>query len=82
MRVMKLRSWNCGIKLWWYRLWIRRDEFHPSLDTDFDALSVMKIKEQKNYIQDLRIRKGIAHERGLKRMDNPGLLSSLCKKNH
>lgn len=63
LRSMRLRLWNCGIKLWWYRLWVRKNEFHPSLDTDFEALSAMKISEQRYYIQDLHRRKRIAHER-------------------
>jgi len=34
------RIWHCGIKLWWYRLWVRADEFHPSLDLDMVAMEV------------------------------------------
>jgi len=25
-------------RLWWHMLWIREDEFHPSLDSDYQAL--------------------------------------------
>ena len=60
---IRARIWNCGIKLWWYRLWIRADEFHPSLAIDSAALAAMSYPEQKDYLADLCTRRQIAHRR-------------------
>lgn len=59
--------WNKHIKLWWYKLWIRRNEFHVSFDTDAEALAVMDDNERRDYCQDLARRRTIAHERALAR---------------
>lgn len=58
--------WNKGIRLWWAKLYIRRDEFHPSLIFDIEAASVMSEKEKSEYYADLAKRRRIAHLRGLK----------------
>jgi hypothetical protein len=63
------RIWNKRIKLWWYRLWIRKNEFHRSLDNDLEALYVMTPQERSAYQRDLVRRRGIAHERDLARME-------------
>jgi hypothetical protein len=60
---IRRRIWNKHILLWWYRLWIRRDEFHVSLNTDVDALRVMDEKEIEEYYSDLARRKKISHRR-------------------
>jgi len=39
--------WNKRLKLWWYRLWIRKDEFHSSLSMDALAMSAMNEKERE-----------------------------------
>ena len=62
---LRRRVWNKRIKLWWYRLYVRRNEFHKSLDSDFDALAVMSRKEAKAYFVDLSRRRRIAHKRDL-----------------
>ena len=62
---LKCRVWNAGILLLWNRLWIRRDEFHPSLDQDLCAMMVMSEKRRERYIKDLMCRRQIAHERDL-----------------
>lgn len=59
----KRRFWNAGLRLWWHRLWIREDEFHPSLDSDPLALSVMTPGERRAYLRDLYQRRAIAHKR-------------------
>lgn len=63
LKLAKAIVWNKTIKLWWYRLWIRGDEFHVSLDIDNIAMSVMTEKERREYIEDLAIRRNIAHKR-------------------
>ncbi len=55
--------WNKRLRLWWYRLWIRKDEFHKSLDMDIEAMLVMNKKEREAYIKDLIKRRDIAHRR-------------------
>lgn len=67
MRERWSRIWNAGILLWWYRLWIRRNEFHRSLDSDQKAIIVMSYEEQQRYWSDLDRRRGIAHKRAMER---------------
>ena len=57
--------WNRGIKLQWNRLWIRKDEFHSSLNMDIVAMLAMSQKQRKAYEKDLLKRRQIAHERDL-----------------
>ena len=59
------RIWNAGLLLWWYRLWIRKDEFHRSLDMDLLAMLAMNKKRKEWYLEDLSRRRRIAHERDL-----------------
>lgn len=59
--------WNRGIKLRWYRLWIRKDEFHPSLSYDPMATRHMSQEQRLAYVKDLNHRRDIARERDLKR---------------
>ena len=66
---IKRQIWNKRLKLWWYELFIRNEEFHPSLDSDFDALLYMGKKERAEYFCDLGERRRIAHERNLARED-------------
>jgi len=51
------------IKLFWDRLWIRKDEFHKSLNMDVMAMLDMNEKEQEEYLADLVKRRNIAHDR-------------------
>lgn len=62
---IKRRVWNKHILLWWNRLWIRKDEFHRSLDMDVSAMLEMKEQEVKEYLADLVRRRDIAHQRDL-----------------
>ncbi|MFA7151239.1 MAG: hypothetical protein WC158_03660, partial [Candidatus Paceibacterota bacterium] len=57
--------WNKCILLWWNRLWIRKDEFHPSLNSDVEAMMEMTKEEKMAYLKDLMIRRRIAHLRDL-----------------
>lgn len=60
---LKRRIWNKRLLLWWYRLWIRKNSLHRSLDLDEWATSEMNDEELKIYLVDLRKRRFIAHER-------------------
>lgn len=51
------------LRLFWYRLYIRKDEFHCSLNTDSEALMTMNDREKAKYMSDLERRRKIAHER-------------------
>ena len=55
------------VKIFWNRLWIRRDEFHKSLDLDFDIIKDMTTEERQAYHLDLAKRRQIAHQRDLER---------------
>ncbi len=59
---LKRQIWNKRLLLWWYRLWIRKDEFHQSLKIDPEALACMSPEEQKKYLKDLCERREIAHK--------------------
>jgi len=63
--VEKRKILNRGIKLFWNKLWVRKDEFHSSLDIDPKAISSMNHKEQEKYMNDLVRRRNIAHERDI-----------------
>lgn len=50
-------------RLLWHRAWVRRDEFHQSLDIDFEAMVRMNKADQQLYMTDLIKRRNMAHER-------------------
>lgn len=54
-----------GIKIQWDRLWVRKDEFHSSLNMDANAMLGMSQKQRSAYTRDLYRRRRIAHERDL-----------------
>ena len=56
---------RCRLKVWWQRLWIRRDEFHHTIDADHDALLHMSDCERRRYWTDISRRRSIAHDRDL-----------------
>lgn len=59
---MKLRS---RIRWWWARLWVRADEFHPTLDMHYVDMLGMSKEQKHAYMMDLVRRRRIAHERDL-----------------
>lgn len=68
--------WNRGLKLAWYRLWVRSDEFHRSLNIDPEALAGAKSGWRLWYQSDLAHRRKLAHRRDLarERAAHPGLV--------
>lgn len=62
---IKRRFWNKRILFCWYRLYIRKDESHRSLDMDTEAMLEMNEEDQKKYITDLVRRRVIAHQRDI-----------------
>lgn len=67
LRNIRRRIWNKRLKLWWHRLFVRKDEFHSSLSTDPEAMIVMNGKELEKYHEDVARRRSIAHNRDLAR---------------
>ncbi len=63
MRKAKGLVWNRCLKLFWHELWIRKNEFHSSLRTDTDAMSVMSHEARDSYIKGLVMRRNAAHKR-------------------
>ncbi len=57
-------------KLFWYRLWIRKDEFHVSLHLDPILMIKMDSQDTYFYLMDIYKRRKIAHERGMNRHGN------------
>ena len=51
------------IKNWWSKLWIRKEEFHPSLDLRSNINLGMSKERRKEAFLDLCRRRQIAHER-------------------
>lgn len=56
-------------KLWWNRLWIRRDEFHPTLDMNHDILVALNKEDRVSYIKDIVRRNRLVHQRDIERKD-------------
>ena len=56
------------LRLTWHGLWIRQDEFHPSLNIDVKAVSAMDTKRLGQYYKTLIDRRDIAHKRHSKRV--------------
>ncbi len=59
------KIWNKRLLLWWHRLWIRKDEFHNSLDIDPDAMMEMDEREKEEYLANLIKRRKAAHQKDL-----------------
>jgi hypothetical protein len=49
----------------WARLWVRRDEFHPSLNPHINYVVKLPARERELYWRDLLARREIAHKRDL-----------------
>lgn len=64
-----LDSWMCRsfpwitFRLWWCRLWIRKNERHISLSMDSEAIQSMDEVHLARYSRDLIRRRQIAHNR-------------------
>ena len=65
VKYIKRFIWNRGVKLLWFKLWIRKDEFHSSLKTDLKAMLGMNEKQREKYLSNLTKRRNIAHYRDL-----------------
>ena len=63
---IKRKIWNKYILHVWNNLYIRKDEFHKSLDLDLNAMLVMDKKEREKYYKNIMKRRNIAHEKDLK----------------
>ncbi len=55
-------------RMFWHRLWVRKDEFHKSLETDVRALSLMNAGDADRYAAGLARRRKIAHDRKRQRV--------------
>ncbi|OGG89703.1 hypothetical protein A3H55_03685 [Candidatus Kuenenbacteria bacterium RIFCSPLOWO2_02_FULL_42_16] len=62
---IKRRIWNKHILLRWHKLYIRKDEFHHSLNIDGAAMLEMNEQERERYLADIVRRREIAHQRDL-----------------
>lgn len=51
------------LRLWWSRLYLRKDEFHSSLSLDPFAYTEMNKEQRSKYLIDLARRRSIAHEK-------------------
>ncbi|MFM2383607.1 MAG: hypothetical protein RIQ72_179, partial [Candidatus Parcubacteria bacterium] len=60
--------WLCvrlpvSIRVWWHRLWIRRDEFHPSLNMCIEYACTLSPDKRLAYRKDIVKRRDVAHQR-------------------
>lgn len=65
-----LDRWLCrslpgAFQVRWAKLWIRRDEFHPSLDPHADYYMNLNQEKRDAYWNDLARRRETAHKRDL-----------------
>lgn len=60
---VKRQLWNKRLRLWWARLYVRKDELHWTLDSDSLAMLEMSRAEVTLYREDLVRRREIAHRR-------------------
>lgn len=63
---LKAKIWNARVLLWWYQLWIRRNEFDRSLNNDQSARNAMSDAQRDEYDRDLARRRRTAHLRDLR----------------
>ncbi len=62
--------WLCrtlpgAIRYQWAKLWVREDEFHPSLDSHAHYVHKLPSRQRDLYWQNLMSRRGVAHKRDL-----------------
>ena len=50
-------------RLWWCKLWDRKDEFHPCYRLDTDIMRYLDPEKADEYYIDLITRRNRAHER-------------------
>ena len=68
LRKIKLFGWPFGLwrlRIWWHELFIRKNEFHKSLNLDIDAYCKMTDDQRLDYMCCLYDRRRAAHERTL-----------------
>ncbi len=67
----EIDKWLClhvhptRLRYWWHTLWVRKNEFHPSLDVDTRIEEWLRKKGNNGYMKDLLKRRQIAHENDL-----------------
>jgi hypothetical protein len=73
---LPVRLWDCfdrwlcttlygPIRVCWAKLWVRKDEFHPSLSLHAEYAVGLTQEKREVYWNDLIRRRQIAHERDL-----------------
>lgn len=60
---IKRQLWNRGLLLFWYRLYIRKDVFHHSLDIDPEAIKDLSMEKLMIYLKDINKRRKIAEQK-------------------
>jgi hypothetical protein len=53
------------LKWFWCRLWVRREEFHWTLEIDWEGIFVLSEEKFEQYTKDVIRRRSIAHDRTL-----------------
>ena len=73
----RVDAWLCvrlkprSLRIYWHRLWIRKDEFHPSLQIDQELMKEASESQESynrflhHYYFDLDQRRKKAHQRSL-----------------
>ncbi len=64
-----IKEWITLIIMWWHELWIRKDEFHSSLDYKIKGLSNISAEKGEKYEKNLERRREFAHKRDILKTD-------------
>lgn len=75
---LPVRLWDCfdrwlcitlygPIRFRWAKLWVRKDESHPSLSSHAEYALGLTDQDREKYWQDIIRRRKIAHERDLEK---------------
>ncbi len=65
----RLKFIRSRVRLFWSRLYVRKNEFHWSLYLDMELWETMNKEQQGRYMGDLVRRRNIAHKREMKETD-------------
>jgi len=58
----KLKNMKVYTRHFWHTLWLRKDEFHQSLELDLDYMLLLSTEDQGKYQNDLLISRNRAHD--------------------
>ena len=61
--IFKVRKPIVFLRHFWHTFYVRKNEFHISLETDMEYIMYLNQGEIEEYLRDLIVRRQIAHNR-------------------